>query len=316
MIIMIIILLIRTIFFTNIINTFKKCLILYINVVNYILMKKKYDDNNKKNNYFRPQCCRNCGLNGHLYKDCPHPIMSFGIICYKIINNEIKYIMIQRKDSLSFMEFVRGKYNIEDDKYIIKLIEYMTDSEKKLLLTNSFEHIWNYTWCQINQGTFKHTKEYIESKNKFDIIITDSNIKNILSVKNSNNNNESEQEWGFPKGRKKLKEADIDCAVREFCEETQLNNNDIEIDKNIIPFQEIFFGTNNILYKHVYYIAKIINDNAEIQLDNTCIEQIREIRSLKWFSNEEVLNHIKNHNTERIKIFKKAHSIINNKSLM
>ena len=29
-----------------------------------------------------------------------------------------------------------------------------------------------------------------------------------------------------------------------------------------------------------------------------------------------ILNHIKNHNTERIKIFKKAHSIINNKSLM
>ena len=82
--------------------------------------------------------------------------MSFGIICYKIVNGEIKYIMIQRKDSLSFMEFVRGKYNIDDDKYIIKLIEYMTDSEKKLLLTNNFEQIWNYTWCQINQGTFKH----------------------------------------------------------------------------------------------------------------------------------------------------------------
>jgi 8-oxo-dGTP pyrophosphatase MutT (NUDIX family) len=280
-------------------------------------MKKKYDETNKKNNYFRPQCCRNCGLNGHLYKDCPHPIMSFGIICYKIINNEIKYIMIQRKDSLSFMEFVRGKYNIEDDKYIIKLIEYMTDSEKKLLLTNSFEQIWNYTWCQINQGTFKHTKEYIDSKNKFEIIMNDSNIKNLLSIKNVNNNNESEQEWGFPKGRKKLKESDIDCAIREFCEETQLDKNDIEINKNIIPFQEIFFGTNNILYKHVYYIAKIVNDDAEIQLDNTCIEQIREIRSLKWFSNEEVLNHIKNHNTERIKIFKKAHSVINNnKSLM
>jgi 8-oxo-dGTP pyrophosphatase MutT (NUDIX family) len=280
-------------------------------------MKKLYDDNSKKTNYFRPQCCRNCGLNGHLYKDCPHPIMSFGIICYKIVNNDIRYIMIQRKDSLSFMEFVRGKYNIDDGKYIMKLIEHMTDSEKKLLLNNTFDNIWNYTWCQINYNQFKHTKEYLESKNKFEIIMNDYNIKNLLFIKKNNNNNIiSEQEWGFPKGRKKLKEADVDCAIREFCEETQLNNTDIEIDTAIAPFQEIFFGTNDILYKHVYYIAKIINDNAEISLDNNCIEQIREIRSLKWFSEKEVLEHIKNHNIERIKIFKKAHSIINYKSLM
>jgi 8-oxo-dGTP pyrophosphatase MutT (NUDIX family) len=272
-------------------------------------MKKKDDENNKKGTYFRPQTCRNCGLNGHLYKDCPRPIMSFGIICYKIFNKEIKYIMIQRKDSLSFMEFVRGKYNYDDYVYIKQLIEYMADSEKSMILNSSFDQIWNYTWCQVPQSPFKHTKEYLDSKSKFEYILNNNHLKSLLTVKNIKDN-DTEQEWGFPKGRKKLRESDIDCALREFCEETQLCKDDIIINKEISPFQEIFFGTNNILYKHVYYIANITNDNAELVIDNSCIEQIREIRALKWFSYNEVLKHIKNHNIERIKIFKKAHSII------
>lgn len=272
-------------------------------------MKNRDDDNNKKTNYFRPQTCRNCGLNGHLYKDCLHPIMSFGIICYNIVDNNVKYIMIQRKDSLSFMEFVRGKYNVDDYDYLKQLFEYMTDNEKKMILNNSFDNIWNYTWSQNTHNNFKQTKEYIDSKNKFDNIINTSYFKNLISLKNYKNNY-TEQEWGFPKGRKKIKESDIDCAIREFCEETQLYKDDIQIDSKIIPFQEIFFGTNNILYKHVYYIAKIVKEDAKILLDNNCMEQIREVRALKWFTYNEVLDHIKNHNIERIKIFKKAHNII------
>ena len=273
-------------------------------------MKKKDDEICKKNNYFRPQTCRNCGLNGHLYKDCPHPIMSFGIICYKIINNKIKYVMIQRKDSLSFMEFVRGKYNADDHNYLKQLIEYMTENEKQMILTNNFDQIWNYTWCQSPHTNFKQTKEYLDSKAKFEHNINNNYLKTLLICKNTKSN-DTEQEWGFPKGRKKINEADIDCAIREFCEETQLYKDDILINKNVIPFQEIFFGTNNVLYKHVYYIAKIIKDDAKIHIDNSCMEQVREVRALKWFSYDEVLMRIKNHNVERIKIFKKAHSIIN-----
>ena len=273
-------------------------------------MKKKEDEAIKKSSsYFRPQTCRNCGLNGHLYKDCPHPIMSFGIICYKIIDGKIKYVMIQRKDSLSFMEFVRGKYNAEDQNYLKQLIEYMTETEKHMIMNNSFDQIWNYTWCQSQHTNFKQTKEYLDSKAKFEHNINNNNLNTILAIKNVKSNY-TEQEWGFPKGRKKIKEYDIDCAVREFCEETQLYKDDISINTNIIPFQEIFFGTNNVLYKHVYYIAKIIKDDAELLINKTCMEQIREVRALKWFTYSEVLSHIKTHNIERIKIFKKAHSII------
>ena len=30
----------------------------------------------------------------------------------------------------------------------------------------------------------------------------------------------TEQEWGFPKGRRNFQEKDYDCAIREFTEET------------------------------------------------------------------------------------------------
>jgi hypothetical protein len=129
-------------------------------------MKKKEEF--EKKIYIRPQICRNCGTNGHLYKDCLRPIMSFGIICYKKINNNIKYLMIQRKDSLSFMEFIRGKYNTTDVDYLSKLLSSMTKNEINLIIDKSFEELWNYTWVQNNNNIqhFKHTSEYIDSKQK------------------------------------------------------------------------------------------------------------------------------------------------------
>jgi len=270
-------------------------------------MKKKSDETEKKT-YNRPQTCRNCGINGHLYKDCIHPTMSFGIICYKYEPNGIKYLMIQRKDSLSFMEFIRGKYNVSDILYIRQLVSSMTNNEKNLLLKKHFDDIWNYVWYQNNNLNIKYTTEYIESKNKFEYLhannILPSIINNVLHVI------DQEQEWGFPKGRRKLKESDLDCAIREFCEETRLSGNDIEILSNIVPFEEIFFGTNNILYKHTYYIAKMKNNETNVSIDETCLEQMREVRALNWFTYDEVVKHIKLYNIERHHIIQKVNSII------
>ena len=65
--------------------------------------------------------CNNCGKKGHMYKDCRLPVTSCGNIIYRDDTEEPKVLMIQRKDSLSYIEFLRGKYDINDSKYIVKL---------------------------------------------------------------------------------------------------------------------------------------------------------------------------------------------------
>ena len=268
-------------------------------------MKKNEDS---KHGYIKPQTCRNCGINGHLYKDCIHPIMSFGIICYKINNNIIEYLMIQRKDSLSFMEFIRGKYSLNNEEYIEELVNNMTENEKELISSGDFDKIWNYAWSQQNNN-IKHTVEYIESKNKYNYIY---NINIINNFTKKEKYFKYEQEWGFPKGRRKLKESNKDSAIREFCEETRILKNDIIMLNDMNDFEEIFFGTNNILYKHVYYIGKI-HKEVNLQIDNKYLEQSREIRALQWYTYNNVLKNIKNINIERIELFKLVNRLIEKK---
>ena len=76
--------------------------------------------------------CNNCGIKGHLYKDCHNPIMSFGHILFRRDNNKI--LMIQRKDSLCYIEFLRGKYDIFNINYIQILINKFTNEEKGNLI--------------------------------------------------------------------------------------------------------------------------------------------------------------------------------------
>jgi 8-oxo-dGTP pyrophosphatase MutT (NUDIX family) len=260
---------------------------------------------NSEKSLYKVQSCRNCGLNGHIYKNCPHPIISFGIICYKIENKELKYLMIQRKDSIAFMEFIRGKYEINNIDYIKQLLNNMVLSERNMIINSKFDDIWNYVWQQTDIN--KNNKEFINSKIKFTMLNDSNFLKNyITSIKGVF----AEREYGFAKGRRKMRESDIDCAIREFYEETRIKKEEIQILEHIMPFEEIFFGTNGVMYKHVYYVAKLINDDLEVKVDENCLEQIREIRAIKWYNSNEVISHIKSYYVERIELFKFANKKI------
>lgn len=256
--------------------------------------------------------CRNCGHIGHLYKDCPHPITSFGIIAYRKNADHVEYLMIQRKDSLSFMEFIRGKYDTRNVVYIVSLLSGMTQHERTLLITKPFEELWSHVWYQPSYS--RQVSEFAHAKTKFDTLVKGFmydnrfvNLKNMLATSVSVF---TEPEWGFPKGRRRIKEDDTVCAVREFCEETNFVPSDIQLVK-IQPFEEIFYGTNNVLYKHIYYLAKMIkSDSDPLEINPNNVNQAREVRAVKWFNFEEVMAHIRDHNQERRKLFMEVHTKI------
>lgn len=252
---------------------------------------------------FNELICKNCTSFGHTYRDCPFPVMSFGIICYyQDENGNYYYLMIQRKNTLAFMEFIKGRYNILDENYIMKLLNHMTTEEKNVLKNKDFEQIWTNVWLEASN---KNIKEYFESKNNFNQL--QQNDKLIHMINNSKNLN-IKPEWGFPKGRRKVKETDLECSLREFCEETQFTEKDIQIEYNHELLVETFYGSNETLYRHSYFLAKLVKNDTSLIINPNFLQQVREIRDLKWCDSDTVIKNIGKNNEERLELFKHIHS--------
>ena len=69
--------------------------------------------------------------------------------------------MIRRKDTLGFVDFMRGKYSIYNKEYILNMIKQMTNDEKTRILTEPFSKLWGDLWG--NPDTF--TKNVVASPN-------------------------------------------------------------------------------------------------------------------------------------------------------
>ena len=78
--------------------------------------------------------CNNCGKFGHNTNDCKMPITSIGIILFRYMDDKLQYLMIRRKDSFGFVDFIRGKYGTNNDIYLRRIIDEMTVSEKDKIL--------------------------------------------------------------------------------------------------------------------------------------------------------------------------------------
>lgn len=277
--------------------------------------------------------CGNCGRGGHVFHQCKMPIMSLGIIAFtKNTEGILRFLMIRRKNTLGFMDFMRGKYSMYNKEYLINLLNEMTITEKRDILENDFNDLWKELWCN-HSGQYislKNTNENRPNKNrpnenrpnpdsviqsningykleeeasqeKFNAlrsgIMTHTDTYTLADLVKESVTQWEEAEWGFPKGRRNMYEKDIDCAIREFSEETgYVSNNIIE---NIQPFEEIFMGSNYRSYKHKYFLMYMKNTEIGKQytIDNN------EVSKVEWKTYEECLSDIRPYNLEKKRIF-------------
>jgi len=258
--------------------------------------------------------------------------------------------MIRRKDTLGYIDFMRGKYSLYNKYYIINMLKQMTIQEKESLRTNSFDILWKELWGQsvihnkykneenisrekfnqlssgiylsstICEGTnsFYKPSVKIQEPPSFDMDISSISIQEQIQSRWINNKETNsnfyslnmlidesliydqweEQEWGFPKGRRNYQEKEHDCAMREFSEETGYNCSLLKNIDNVLPFEEIFMGSNYKSYKHKYFLMYM---DYEDSLHMNSFEK-SEVSKIEWKTYEESIESIRKYNLERKKI--------------
>jgi len=282
--------------------------------------------------------CSNCGVYGHYIKSCIAPVTSYGCILLKLpeslnqaselIKNEkyvsgyesslkeIKFLMIQRRDSLGFIEIMRGKYKITDYNYIKYHINSMTKKEHEKILSQDFDTLWLGLWGVPKEQSQNYKNDKESSRNKFELLrngIQDESgrIVTLSQIISEVKEPWDTPEWGFPKGRRDPYETELQCAFRELKEETSIDEKDIIFIKNLEAISETFFGSNHIDYCHKYFLC-LYNSNKDITYDNSNKFMAQEIGDLGWFTLDECLNKIRAENIEKKEVLLRAISLLRN----
>ena len=80
--------------------------------------------------------------------------------------NNIKFLLIQRRHSIGFMDFIRGKYKIDNIEQINSLFQYMHQNEINLIKTLEFEDLWKEIWNN-DETKINLKKDFTIAKEKF-----------------------------------------------------------------------------------------------------------------------------------------------------
>jgi 8-oxo-dGTP pyrophosphatase MutT (NUDIX family) len=213
---------------------------------------------------------------------------SIGLALCKIVNNKFSVLMVKKRVSYAFVEFVNGKYTIQS---LRKLLNSTTFQEKIIIRSLNFKFMWHHLWYHLQEDNTSKFAQIIQRTyqglcDKFDNLIRADGGAHLRKLLDSSNS--IENIWEIPKGRRDNNEKSLDTAMREFYEETSIKPSDYRIVwTNPVANAYDDLGTT---YSSLYYIALCDKDkHKNVCLDICNSEQKYEIENIKWI-NEDLID--------------------------
>lgn len=211
---------------------------------------------------------------------------SIGIACIRFSANRPEMLMVKKRYTYAYSDFVHGKYPQVDFRRnkaaradILRLFDNMTVEEKLDILSLDFGQIWYRVWLNSPKPPVYYT-----AKNKFEttfLIDGGNRLRKLINKSKSVNN-----VWEIPKGRKKSRvEPDVICAIREFSEETNIAKNAYRLMMGLKKTYS--YIDNGIQYNNTYYIA-VARHHIEPNVNFAMQDQINEISDIRWMNIDEI----------------------------
>lgn len=202
--------------------------------------------------------------------------ISYGIACWRKSGARQSLLVVKKRITYSFNQFIHMQFDIYNDMKIIELLCGMTVEEKLDIMSLNFAQIWYRVW-----GSTLPTFKYCRGKELFErAFLIDDGARLRCLIKKATH---ADTLWEIPKGRMERGDASpVFCAMREFHEETGIDKSQY----TILPTNPIKFSyiDNKIRYTFIYYIA-IAKPHVRAKI---VIDTKTEISDAKWASIDEI----------------------------
>jgi hypothetical protein len=175
------------------------------------------------------------------------PVHSYGVILFYRDKTSIRYFACQRRTTIEFAEIIKCGYRKDRLYYYFS---NMTEKERILLTTQSFEKLWN-DLLLFEAGLFNETKMKVAAKH-------DTYKPYLPDLMKCTVSNAKKPPFEFPKGRANVLQDKtfLASALRELKEEGGISLGPTVNMRDDISVVDVHKGTDGIKYQTTYFLIE------------------------------------------------------------